>query len=111
MRVSPHDINCLIPKLRPDCNVSGESRPKTLAELKQEAKRKLIYRMAGRLAPKYCLTAFRHSWCHHALRRGIDALTVSVLMGHADPSMVARVYSHLSHATDYLHDAAQRAVG
>ena len=44
---------------------------------------------------KYCLTNFRHSWCHHALCRGVDALTVSVLMGHADPSMVAKVYGHL----------------
>ena len=27
---------------------------------------------------------------------GIDALTVGILMGHKDPSMVARVYQHLS---------------
>lgn len=40
---------------------------------------------------------------------GLDALTVSMLMGHADPSMVARVYSHLNHAPDYLLKAVERA--
>jgi integrase len=57
---------------------------------------------------RYCLTAFRHSWCHRMLRSGVDALTVSVLMGHADPSMIARVYSHLSHAPEYLLDSVKK---
>jgi integrase len=105
------DVQAFVPKLRPVHRVNGELVDKTPSILKDEARRKLKQRLAATLAPKYCLTNFRHSWCHHALCRGLDALTVSVLMGHADPSMVARVYSHLSHAADYLHEAANRAVG
>lgn len=109
IEISEEDIRALIPKLCPKRLTAEGPVAKTRVELKVEARRKLQFRMAGKLAPKYCLTAFRHSWCHRALRRGVDALTVSVLMGHADPSMVARVYSHLSHATDYLQEAVNRA--
>ncbi len=65
-------------------------------------------RIQRKLKVKYCLTAFRHSWCHRMLKSGTDALTVSVLMGHADPSMIARVYSHLSHAPDYLLQSVRK---
>lgn len=82
--------------------------PKSPAELREEARRKLLSQEAKRHAKKYCLTELRHSWCHHALRRGLDALTVSVLMGHADTSMVAKVYSHLSHAPQFLREQVQR---
>jgi integrase len=110
IEVTDREIAGLIPKLRSDHVVDGQRVAKSPAMLREEAKRKLTFHKATALASKYCLTAFRHSWCHHALCRGLDALTVSVLMGHADPSMVARVYSHLSHATDYLQEAANRAV-
>lgn len=93
MTISPEDIAGLIPKLCPNQIVNGCEVSKTRAQLVGEARRKLENRMASRHAKKYCLTAFRHSWCHHALCRGVDALTVSVLMGHADPTMVAKVYS------------------
>lgn len=59
-------------------------------------------RIQGKLKKKYCLTAFRHSFAHRKLREGVDALTVSVLMGHKDTSTLARVYSHLTQAPDYL---------
>lgn len=110
LTISEDEISSFIQTLTPTHTIGGSRVEKSGAALKEEAKRKLTQRLAAKLAPKYCLTAFRHSWCHHALRRGLDALTVSVLMGHSDPSMVARIYSHLSHATDYLHQAANRAV-
>ena len=66
------------------------------AELRSEAKRKLIERRAIELAPRFSLYALRHSWATRALEHGVDALTVGILMGHKDPSMVARVYQHLS---------------
>ncbi len=109
--VAPADIEALIPKLHPQRIAKGRKVVKTRAELVEEARRKLRNRLARQHAPKYCLTNFRHSWCHHALRRGVDALTVSVLMGHADPSMVARVYSHLAHAPQFLAEQARKAVG
>ena len=48
-------------------------------------------RVQKKIGRKYCLTDIRHSWCHRMLRSGVHALTVSILMGHADPSMVAKV--------------------
>ncbi len=65
-------------------------------------------RIQRKLQVKYCLTAFRHTWCHRMLKAGVDALTVSVLMGHSDPTMIARVYSHLSHAPDYLLESVKK---
>jgi integrase len=74
-----------------------------------DAVNNLFQRIERKIGKKYCLTVFRHSWCTHALSKGLDALTVAVLMGHADPSMVARVYSHLSHAPTYLLEQARKA--
>jgi integrase len=108
---SPEDIEAMIPKLQQIQVVKGRKIPKTRGDLVAEARRKLCQRMAAQHAKKYCLTVFRHSWCHHALCRGIDALTVSVLMGHADPTMVAKVYSHLGHAPKFLAEQAKKAVG
>ena len=107
--LAEEDITTCIAQLKPARTVKGKAVPKSPAELRNEARRKLWNRKAAEMAPKYCLTVLRHSWCHHALRRGIDALTVSVLMGHADCSMVTKVYSHLSHAPDYLREAVRKA--
>jgi len=30
-------------------------------------------------------------------------------MGHSDPTMIAKVYSHLSHAPDYLRDVLRKS--
>ena len=91
--------------------VKGVERPKTDAELRCEAKGKLIRRMAKKVAPRYSLYALRHSWATNALKRGVDPLTVALLMGHKDPSMLARVYQHLSHSPDHMLDQARRAAG
>ena len=107
--LTDEDVAGCIARLKAMRMVKGKSVPKSAAELREEARRKLWNRKAAEKAPKYCLTVLRHSWCHHALRRGIDALTVSVLMGHADCSMVTKVYSHLSHAPDYLREAVRKA--
>jgi integrase len=74
-----------------------------------EAVNCLFQRIQKKVGKKYCLTVLRHSWCTHALTNGVDSVTVSVLMGHADTSMVARVYSHLTHAPQYLLDQARKA--
>ncbi len=66
-------------------------------------------RLEKKIGKKHCLTVLRHSWCHRMLRSGVDALTVSVLMGHADTSMIARVYSHLTQAPGHLLDAVRKA--
>ena len=89
----------------------GVERDKRPAELREEAKGKLFKRMARKVTPRYSLYALRHSWATNALKRGVDPLTVALLMGHKDPSMLARVYQHLSHSPDHMRDQARRATG
>jgi integrase len=64
-----------------------------------------------RIVPRYSLYTFRHSWCTHALERGVDAVTVAVLMGHRDTTMISRVYAHLMQRRDHLRDAVKKAAG
>lgn len=71
----------------------------------------VFLRMKEKLGRKLCLTAIRHSWATLALKRGVDPLTVAILMGHADPSMLAKVYAHLAQDPEYLLRAAKKATG
>ena len=87
----------------------GKLRQKTKPELREEAKRKLYQSMAKEMAPRYSLYALRHSWATNALKQGVDPLTVALLMGHKDPSMLARVYQHLSHSPEHMREQARRA--
>ena len=106
---SDADIADFIKTLAPSKSEKGIERPKRPAELRQEAKRKLVGRMARRIAPRYSLYALRHSWATNALKRGVDPLTVALLMGHKDPSMLARVYQHLSHSPEHMRHQARLA--
>jgi integrase len=90
--------------------VQGKIVVKSDKELLAEARRKIRYRQAAQFATRYSLYALRHSWATNALERGVDALTVAVLMGHSDPSTLARVYQHLSHNPKHLLEQARRAI-
>ena len=68
-------------------------------------------RLKRKLGKKYCLYLFRHSFATHMLESGMDALTVSVLMGHADTTMLSRVYQHLSHNPQKLLNQIRKAAG
>ena len=86
-----------------------QDKPK--AELLAEARRKLTQKATRSLAPRYSLYGLRHSWATNALKNGIDALTVAILMGHRDPSTLARTYQHLSHNPEHMLSEARRAGG
>ena len=107
--LTEEEIAQKIATLKPERKWKKRNIRKSPAELREEAMRKLRYAAARLRAKKFCLTVFRHSYCHRLLKSGVDALTVSVLMGHADPTMIARVYSHLSHAPEYLRDVLRKS--
>ena len=109
--ISERDIINFIPSLNQHRTSHGQTIPKTAAELREEAKRKLTERCARQIAPRYSLYALRHSWATNALKRGVDPLTVAILMGHKDPSTLARTYQHLSHNPEHMLAQAQKAVG
>jgi len=73
--------------------------------------RKSLDKLARKHGTRYCLYHFRHTWATRALQRGLDPLTVAILMGHSDPSMLAKVYQHLAHDPAHMLKAAQRATG
>lgn len=91
--------------------VKGREVKRTKAELRTYAKAKLVRAKCKELVPSYSLYALRHSWATNALTAGVDALTVAILMGHQDPSMLAKVYQHLSHSPMHMLEQAKKAVG
>jgi integrase len=58
---------------------------------------------------KLCLYTFRHSFCHRALKNGVDPITLANLMGHVDTNMIARVYANLAQDSQYLSESMERA--
>lgn len=111
IEVEEGEVKRLVASLKRERSVRGVTVVKSEKELAREACRKLRNRLACERAPKLSLYALRHSWATHALERGLDALTVAVLMGHRDPSTLAKVYQHLVHNPKYLLEQARRAVG
>lgn len=109
--VTDDEIKALIPSLKRNRFEKGVSRPKRAAELRHEAKRKLRKKLARSLAPRYCLYHIRHTWMDRLLKSGVDAMTVAILAGHSDPSMLAKTYQHLSQSPDFLLQQVKRLAG
>ncbi len=74
-------------------------------------RRRLIRKLAWEHGTKYSLYAFRHAFCTEALVNGLDAVTVSVLMGHRDTTMISRHYAHVCQRTEHMRAAARKARG
>lgn len=109
--INDSEIASLVPKLSPTCNRGGQVVKKTPAELRCEAKRKLTAKTVKELVPRYSLYVLRHSFATNALRKGIDSLTVAVLLGHQDPSTLARVYQHLNQNPAHLLEEIRKTAG
>ena len=109
--ISDEDVAALIPTLKKTKTTRGKTVKKSPADLRCEAKRKLTYKRAAELAPRYSLYALRHSWATNALKKGVDALTVAILMGHEDPSTLSKVYQHLSLNPAHMLTQAKKAAG
>jgi integrase len=107
--VSEDEIQSQITLLKPVRRCGKKQVHKTPADLRREARKKLVLKMVQDYASVYSLYALRHSWATNALQRGVDALTVAILMGHKDPSQLAKVYQHLSHNPKHLLEQAKKA--
>lgn len=66
-------------------------------------------RLKDKLGVKYFAYAFRHSFAQRLLVDGVDHLTVAELLGHADGTMLAKVYAHMDQADGHLREALKRA--
>jgi integrase len=105
------EIATQLPQLKRTRIVNGQSIERPAEELRGEARRKVLARLASQAMPRFSLYTLRHSWATRALQSGLDGLTVAILMGHSDPSTLARVYQHLSHHPEHLLEQARRATG
>jgi integrase/recombinase XerC len=61
-------------------------------------------RLKKTLGTKYAAYSLRHGFATRKLEEGVDHLTVAAWMGHADATMLARVYSHVGERDTYLHE-------
>jgi integrase len=68
-------------------------------------------RMKKHIGKKLCLYNFRHSFATRLLEEGVDSLMVAALLGHADLSMLGRVYAHLTQNPANLLEQLRRRVG
>lgn len=67
-------------------------------------------RLKPKIGRKIALYDLRHSYCHRALKNGVDPITLANLMGHVDTAMIARVYSHISQDQTFMHEQALKAI-
>jgi integrase len=69
-------------------------------------------RMKEELGFKPFAYAMRHSYIHHGLTKGkVDPVVMATLAGHADTTMIFKVYGHLIKDTKFMREAAKKALG
>lgn len=67
--------------------------------------------IAKKLEISFYAYALRHTYITEALERGVDPVTLAVLVGHRDTTMICRVYQHLTRKPEHLRAAAIKATG
>jgi integrase len=107
--LSPEKVREVVASLKPERREGGQVVPKSEKDLLREARKKLMAREAAKLGTKYALTTIRHSFATRLLESGVDHITVAALLGHADATMLARVYQHVGEKTDFLRAELLRA--
>ncbi len=107
--VSDELVEQITAKLSTHRQSDGQLVAKTPQYLRHEARCIARLQHAAKFAPRYTLYDLRHAWATRALESGLDGLTVAILMGHSDPSTLARVYQHLSHNPEHMLAQARRA--
>jgi integrase len=76
--------------------IKGKGRPDQTC-FDYQNKRRIFKRMKKRArVPEIGWHTFRHTFASHLIMSGVDIVTVSKLLGHADIS-TTMIYSHLSH--------------
>ena len=109
LEVPEAEMAKMIPTLKPSHRIKGKEIPKTPAELRGEARAKIADKWALRLVPNWSLYTLRHSWATFALQKNIDPLTVAILLGHSDPSMLSKVYQHVALNPVHMLEQAKKA--
>jgi len=91
-RVKERSYNARV-RLHPDGFIFSRS-PAGLEPVRPDFVTKFTLRVAKRLGIKMTPKALRHFSATEMVAAGVDVRTVAGRLGHADPSMTLRVYSH-----------------
>lgn len=86
------DINALLSALLDDVLVFRTSRGKQFRG--SNVNRALTTACEAAGVDKVTTHAMRHAWASHAVASGVDYTRVANLLGHADSTLVSRVYAH-----------------
>ena len=86
-------------KLRPDAFLFSRS-PAGIEPIRPDVVSKFTARVAKHAGVDTHLHALRHFSATQAIAAGFDAVTVGARLGHADPSITLRVYSHVLEQRD-----------
>jgi site-specific recombinase XerD len=68
-----------------------------------------FYRLRQKLGFRVFAYSFRHSFATDALRRGVDVVSVAILLGHKDATMLMKHYAHLIHDEAHLDEKLRLA--
>jgi integrase len=87
----------------------AEARSKHAAAVREARKENTT--LARGYGMKHHLGAFRKGYATETLKNGVDTVTVAHLLGHADASLVSRVYAKVQQDPKFMAEAARRARG
>lgn len=65
--------------------------------------------LARELGTKYHLGAFRKGYATEALKNGVDVIGLSHLLGHADATMLSKVYAKVHQDPEFMAGLAEKA--
>ncbi len=64
-------------------------------------------RLFARTGKRFAMVDFRHGFATRKLKDGVGTITLAALMGHADGSMISKVYSHVHEDDEHLRAAVK----
>jgi integrase len=67
-------------------------------------------RLTKKVGVHHRLYDFRHTYITRGMKNGVDPVTMANLVGHKDLKMIHEIYNHACQDTDFMRQAATRAV-
>ncbi|MGA2065866.1 MAG: hypothetical protein ABSG86_12910 [Thermoguttaceae bacterium] len=87
---------------------TGKKTEKTVAELRREARSRLVTMEAKQYARRHCQYDLRHTFVTRKLKAGVDSHLVAALAGHKDTKMIDKVYSPVADDHEFMLEQAKK---